>query len=249
MLKRGTIVGISLLCALTVAAVAAQGAGAAGFTAFTCAETGFQSGVERFADAHCKIPNGSTGPFKHTAFAGKTTATWTNGFTSAETSSATFAELKTTVAGVAVTLTAEEVEAMSTVENKEVIGEMFAHFVGAFTYSKVTVSPKTCVIPGGTLVTSELTGISTTTGLKVTPAAGEVFAEFELTGASCPEALKTKYKIVGSLVATLVGATATTTDSGTTQQGTLRLGSGSGPKVGLEGAVTLHGPLNAIVVT
>jgi hypothetical protein len=247
-----------MLCALVFSAFAAQSASAAGTTAFTCKKKAVEGGAG-FSKEHCKTTDAvSTGAkYEHVAIANgtKTDITGTNEKTNAETNATTITELHATLNGVKVTLNATGVHGEGTMENKEEEGEMVAHGTGRIHYTGVTLTPPfdaNCEVVSddashtpGTVTTEELTAKTVAGGLQFKPAAGEVFATFEIVtkaGAHaevCP-IIKT-YKVVGSVIGTIDGATTNFTAAGTTAQGTLRLESKEGPKAGLTGSLTISG--------
>jgi hypothetical protein len=253
MTGRRAIVGLCMLCALVFSAFAAQGASAAGTTAVTCKNTG--PGTGTFTKAHCKAVDAGVGEYSHVTFNPNTPTdiTGTNAKTNSTTTGPVVSELHSTVNGVKITLSATTVHGEGTMENKEEGGEMVAHGTGVITYTGVTVTPpfeETCEVVGGKVVTNELTAKTVPkasetlpTGLKFSPKTGEVFAEFSIvakTGKECAIS-KSPYKVAGSVIGTIDGATTNFTAAGTTAQTTLRLESSIGPKAGLEGSLTISG--------
>jgi hypothetical protein len=76
-------------------------------------------------------------------------------------------------------------------------------------------------------------------GLKFSPKEGTTFATFFVEG--CKEAFKAlegEFKVTGSLIGAVDGATTTTTEVGVTEQNTLKL---RNQKAGLSGTLTISG--------
>lgn len=251
MTRRRAIIGLCALCALLVSAFAAQGAVAAtkGTTLFTCSES---AAVKDFKTAHC-VPGESGTSFGHTAVPEKTATQFkaTNEKTDAETKGATPWILKTTLAGSATKTVATGAQIIGTLENaKEVSGEH--KIVGreiVLKFTGVTEELLGCVvtgIPGGPGVIETKPLVATTAGqgdaIKFTPEVGTAFTEYSLSkGAeTCPWA-EIKSPLVGSITCKISGATLSCTHEEMTAAGTFRCGSATGPKVGLEGKVTLTG--------
>ena len=161
------------------------------------------------------------------------------------------AKLKATIAGAAVTFTSSSATGSGTMENKvEVGGEHFAHGEGTIVFNEITVSTPKCFAytdeagakgAKGTVDTEKLTVTTKGQGsaLKLTPAAGEVFARFwvldankktSAEGGKCP--IASTYTITGSIKGVPDGATARMTHAESTAQGTLKLGTGA--KVGIK---------------
>ena len=95
---RRTIFGLCMLCALAFSAIAAQGASAAGQTAFTCVEN---AGEKDFTKAHCApadFVGSGKGTFGHVAFTGTTHARLSNEKTNATTTGPENGILKETIA-------------------------------------------------------------------------------------------------------------------------------------------------------
>jgi len=153
-----SIVGLSLLSALLLCAVAAQSAQAAwepatNLTAYTCVPGG--GGLD-FTDAHCdhQVTPG-TGSFGHEKIANgvKTEIETSNKQTASETTAAQPAVLKSTILGNAVTITCKKVEpdtnATSFIINEEPSAEKHnAHGTSAvnFTECNVEGNGKACSV-------------------------------------------------------------------------------------------------------
>jgi hypothetical protein len=175
-------------------------------------------GSVRFKDAHCKESTGSitVGEWVHestgTTPKPEMAATLTNITTGTARAPGFF---ESVVGGLNTIFEAKKVEGEGLDGNSEVGGEMYAEGLSeTIVFSEVTVTNRACeflgITPGtgvktlGTLKTQPIRG--TTKGqalgiIKFEPqTAGGKFAEFELTGASCPEALKGLYPVFGTFV-------------------------------------------------
>lgn len=228
--------GFCLLCALAIAAVAAQGAFAQ--EAFTCAAgTTGGTGVSKFKDAHCKEATtvGAQQKFVHKAFTGSTSITGNN-----ETTGLAFDPtlLSSVQAGVTLEIRSNQLAAFGTVQNSG--GN--ASGTGEGFFANVTVvapAGKGCEVVTGEVETEPLS--ATTAGLtnevKFTPASGTVLATFTVTNCSI-FALNHAYKLEGSVKGQTSGATTNFTKANTKAQGTLKL---SGQVAELEGTVTFQG--------
>jgi len=255
-----------MLCALVFSAFAAQSASAAlsGTTGFTCKLKAVEGGAG-FSKAHCKTADAvaSGAKYEHVAIANGTTTelTGTNELTPGE--GVKNSSLKTTVAGTAIELVATGVSGTGTMSNS-LVGE--EHIASGATNTSattgITYTGVTVTAPGGGVCTAEESSgvnpgmISTKPlkastagqgmGLKFEPASGTQFAEFFISGASCPAAVKGVQKVFGTVVTTSIdGATSNFTETQTTEQGTLRYGAATGPKAGLEGLLTLKTRANS----
>lgn len=235
-----TTVGICVLCAFALAGITTAPAAAVGARAYTC-EKLVPPEVGPFTDSHCT--NRSTGVYGHVsiAFGATTEYTGGNANTSAETTSAAPSFFHTTVTGVELELKATTVTTSGSMENKEVGGEAVAHGVGTITYEGITVVKPgggVCTVEGGKVVTKEVTAITVASGLKIQPKEGSTFAEFNIINGAgtCPEAVKGNYKVTGSIIGAINGATVNTTRAGSTEQSTLKT---RNKAAGLDGTVTL----------
>jgi hypothetical protein len=243
MIGRRAMIGLCMMCALIFSAIAAQGASAAsnGTTAFTCIESSEGVGV-KWSDAHCKTES-ATGKYRHVAVAenAETNVSVTNEVTSGVVSKPL---LESKQAGVAEQLTAGKVSCVGCVltnRKNESTGEHFVDATGKLKYTEVTVtkpSGKGCKVKGGEVTTKELTATTAGQGdaAKFTPVTPAIFAEFEIEGCST-EALNGLYKVEGSLIAEIAGATTKTTHAKVTEQGTLFVRE---QKAGLEGEITVN---------
>jgi len=244
-----------MLCALLVSAFAAQSASAiTGTTAFTCVKT--TADPNQFADPHCKeeVPTG--GEYKHSVVPQDTT-TSIRGNDSGPGAEAV-SKLKSTVGGLAVTLTAEELEGGPNSWMTNAVdpnGEHYTHGEGTIKYTGVTVSVAKCFVykdEGGVKGEKEKVDTeplkATTTGqgmgLKFEPKEGTVFARFWILDAAKKTSAEggecnigATYEVTGSVIGTPEGATVSFTHSGTTTQNTLKMGA----KAGIEGKLTIEG--------
>jgi len=228
--RRNSILGLCLLCALAVSAFAVPSTSAASSTtAVTCVAG---EGTNYFSDSHCKT--GGSG-YGHIAITEKTTINIYGGLS----------VLRSTQSGINVEIESTSLTGEGTMENVLEGGEHIAKGNGVITYHGVSVKApagKGCSVAGGQVVTTELSATTAGQGmgLKVTPTAGETFAEFEVTGCAGNEALKAlngTYKVTGSVIGTPEGATTVTTHAGTTAQGTLKT---RGQKSGIAGALEIE---------
>jgi hypothetical protein len=253
---RKAIVGLCMACALVFSAVAAQGAQAAGTTAFTC----IHSGTGTLWGEHCLASNpghGETSGWEHVAIANteETHAKLTNEKTTVGTAGAEPARLRTVVGGVAVELESTVVASLTgaTLQNGEEGGEMFSHGTGQITFSNVTVvEPAHCAVEGitapggpGMVTTTPLTATTKGQGmnLKFSPVTAPAFTEFKLvnnggTCAAANPAVKIDGTVLGQPDAT-GGATTTFNEEAITGTKELRFGSPTGPAAGLEGKITI----------
>jgi hypothetical protein len=265
MTARKAIFGLCAVCAMLFSAFAAQSAMAVSQTAVTCKSgSGTQiPGSNKFSDEHCKTVN-SGGSFYHEAFTEETTGELTNETTAGEREPG---RLKATVGGVEVIIKAKKIFAQGFLKNSKTAGgEMFATGLteksestpnGGILFTEVEVEEKPCTFtglnPGGTKTVGsvETFPIHASTEnepfgfVKFTPAEeGGKFAEFELSGEKCPEAIRGKYPVFGVVTAgPSEGATLNLVHNTITEQtGTkLRLKNATtGPIAGLAGKVTIR---------
>lgn len=197
MTRRGTVVGLSLLCALALCAIAASSAMAVqGTTAFKCVHVGKAA---TFEDEHCTEGSGVPGGegFVHQEIPEDEVldATATN----VVTGTAIPAKFKTTIAGVEVELQAKsfhsckETSIANVRDEKEqmVIG---GDYCGEFTKVTVTKPVEKCTVAGNAVKLSEgfyegrvlKGGEIEEMWFEFRPPQGEPFATFELLGAACP---------------------------------------------------------------
>jgi hypothetical protein len=254
---RTAIAGSCAACALLFAAFATQSAVAASQTAVTCATTGTQiAGTEKFADAHCKTKNGTTGPNYHVAFIEETEGELINETT--EGGREPFF-IKTTLGGVETVFEAKKVLGKGTINNGETGGEMYAEAnVSRIVFEEVTAN-RNCefigVNPGG----SETVGKMETQPIRVTtkgqasgvvrlePQAGSTakFGEYKLAGASCPEAFRGTYPFFGTVLSNASeGATIPISHSTVTGEPAPKLrikNAATGVVMGVAGVFTMRG--------
>jgi predicted RNA-binding Zn-ribbon protein involved in translation (DUF1610 family) len=249
---RRAIVGLCMLCALALSAIATQGAAATtkGTTAFTCKEGG--SGLQ-WTDAHCRTRG--LGPFGHVAIPENTTTKLkgSNAKTNSDTSGPTSWILKQTVAGVPLESEATTIDSEGSVTNKkDPSGEHYVEGSFSLIFTAVTVKApagKGCkVFTDTSEKTKGAEGVVdwnmkfTTTGqgdfLKFEPAEGAAFAKFWIECTTKVEALEGTWEITGSFKCPNSGATVECSHADITTQNTLK---GKGTKAGLEGKLTLEG--------
>ena len=246
--------GICMLCAFAASAIAAQGASAVtGTTLFTCKE-GTGTGTQ-FSKAHCKDADTSAGgKFGHFEVPENTTThlTATSENTNAETNGPSTSTLKMTVGGIGVEMTTSSIHATGSIKNlKDPNGEHYLEG-NEITVTFTNLTSPVCEIftdstPGvgekGVIHTLPLKLTSTEQGdsVKITPenAEGEFF-HFWLKNCGSPF-LEGTYKAIGSLTCKPDGATITCNHEEITAQGTFRLNSKAGPKLGISGTLTVLG--------
>ncbi|MGV1049128.1 MAG: hypothetical protein ACOYD4_11460 [Solirubrobacterales bacterium] len=248
MTGRRAVIGLCMLCALFISAVAAQGASAEGTTAYTCASVA--AGTGTFKGAHCKPSDAGTGAganWSHVSIANGTTTEIIGSDLATNGTTHTGAILKSTVAGSAIELVAKEVSGSGTMSNSQPGTEMIASGEGVIKYSGVTENLLGCKVTGkpggaGTVETKKLAASTAGVGmgLNFTPAeAGSPFAEFELT--ECIIGPLT-IKVFGSVLGVPDGATTNTVHNTVTAEKTLRLQNAkTGPLAGIEGTLTISG--------
>jgi hypothetical protein len=255
MIGRKSIIGLCMLCALAISALAAQSASAVltGTTGFTCKQV--KGGeTSEFGKGHCKKADTqhSTGGWNHVAIANDVTTELrgSNEKTPGEGKEPTV--LKTTVAGTEIILTATGVEGVNNprMHNHFQGEEHQATGEGKIRFTSVTVTnPAGCTVreaEGGTVgqvTTNQLKASTAGVGdaVKFEPNEGTSFASFFIEGGACPAIVKGKKEVFGSVISTSIdGATINYTHSNTTEQGTLRYGAATGPKAGISGLLTLE---------
>ena len=246
---RRAVIGLCMLCALVFSAVAAQSAAAAasGTTAYTCVEG--STSTAKFNSATCN-ETAAGGKFGHTAIAEKTT-TELSGIGVGSTT------LKGTHAGVKIALETSTIatapkefcgEHTAWMENNISGEEMFVTDELCLTYSNVeVVEPvgKKCEVLG---IAPSVLKMITTKLLKATtqgqgmfqqfePASSTVLAEFELINCTV-KSLNGVYKVEGSASGVPKGTMTQFSETETTTQGGLTLGSlpaGIGGELELKG--------------
>jgi hypothetical protein len=253
-----------MLCALAFSATAAQGASAAGQTAFTCvAGTGFSS-------EHC-VPGETGTSFGHVAISEETHARLSNEKTNATTTGPTNSVLKETIAATNLEFELTGVvEGFGHLKNEEVGGVMRASAesnagIGVTLNGVIVKAPanKGCKVfednggvkgAQGIVKTNPVKGHTTVVTDKengegaaeerhsviIEPAeAGKPFATFFIEcekGKGVPEELEGTWEITGTITCPTHGATISCNHNTVTEQNTLK---GKGKKAGLQGKATL----------
>lgn len=260
-MTRKSMVGICLLCAFVIGAVAAQSAIAipTGTTVFTCKKKAVKGGVG-FSKAHCKKEDAvsSEAEYEHVAVAENTTTTVT-GTTLNTKGEETPSFLESVQSGVAEQLESKLAHILPELNGqKSWVRNMKDPETGEHTvegevwvrYTKVAVTKpagKGCKVKGEEVTTNRLK--FSTKGqevevegkpemfVKFEPAVeGQPFAVFEVEGCSVV-ALNGKYEAIGSVKARADGTTLSLTHSDVTTQGTLKL---RGQKAGFESVTTIE---------
>ena len=253
--KRIVVLGLYAISAMLLGAFAAQSAMAVSQTANTCKSgAGTSTGIHKFSDAHCKTISDPSGTFYHEKFNEVTEGTTSNATTEGAKESGF---LKATIGGLETIIEAKTVSATGTIANGESGGEKFVELkTNTIKFTEVSVTNRSCTFTGvnpggsetvGSVETQPVKGSTAgqATGVvKFEPQAGSSakFAEFKLSGASCPEALVGTYPVFGVVLsnaaegATLpINHTTVTTETGQK----LRLKNATtGPLAGLAGKVT-----------
>jgi hypothetical protein len=265
MIKRRSIIGLCVLCACAFSAFAVQSAAAAsnGTTAFTCKAVTPAGGTAGFSKEHCKATDAvsSEAKFEHFAIPANTTTKITGGNTTTKNAEGVFetepAFLTSTQAGVKeklkATIVEKDPESAAWMENRQdpTTGEHYIIGEGNLTYTNVTVvepAEKGCKVKNERVTTQKLRATTKGQGdaIKFEPAPKieeekeipqTLFAEFEIEGCSVG-ALNGTYKVEGSLIAEVDGATIRTVESKITEQKTLKT---RGQTSGLEGVLTIRG--------
>jgi hypothetical protein len=264
MTGRRAIVGICMLCALIISAVAAQSAMAvSGTTAFTCVK----DPAGTLKGEHC-LTGGTGENYKHVEIAQDTTTEIevTNAKTVNETKEASSQIFKATIAGVPLELKATGVSGTGTLTNKKdaATGEHYVTGTVTYKYTGVTVAKpegKGCEVftdkgpgePHGTLGEVDVHADFTTTeqgdSIKFTPAAstgvGAPFATFNITCGGLVPALEGTWEVNGSITCkptAPTGATIHCVHNEVTTANTLKT---KGVKAGLEGTITVKGRANS----
>jgi hypothetical protein len=257
MTARRVIFGLCAICTTLLGAFTAQSALAVSQTAVTCATTGTQiAETEKFADAHCKTKNGTTGPNYHVAFAEETEGELINETT--EGGRKPFF-LEYIVGGLGFIFEAKKVLGKGTIKNGETGGEMFAEAkTNKLVFEEVAVTNRNCefigVNPGGseTVGKMETQPLAVSTKgqslgvVRIEPQAGSTskFAEFKLAGASCPVAFVGSYPVFGTVLSNAAeGATVPIVHNTVTSEPApkLRLNNPtSGVVMGMTGTLTVR---------
>ena len=234
--------GTAALFALVLSAFAVSSVSAAGLRTFTCVSNG---NGDLHGD-HC-LASGVESWHSHLSFGQnlRTTGTWDNANTAAETTAAQPAILKGTLSGVAAEIECTEVTGSGSFENKETTGgELYGHSTGVTTFKGCKMlKPAGCTI-AAELTTNNLT--TTTEGVQTAEAPHTVLVKpagetsfIEITTTKCTnEGLNQTYPVSGSFKAKANAGTVTSIHSDVTAQNTLKFG---GQKAGLSGALTMTG--------
>jgi hypothetical protein len=231
-----SLLGLSVI--LLTSSVVLDAPVAAAQEAFTCAAGG---GSRDFKDAHCKEKvTAGTGSFGHVAFTGSTSITASNESTGGSKVASFFKAIWSGVVGI---LRSTDVQVTGTFQNSA--GNVSGSIV--IQYNHVTVdspSGKGCEeeskagIPEQIVTeTLSVSNAGLTNEIKLSPAKGEVIAEFNILHCSIA-ALNHTYSITGSVKGQITGATINFTHENTTGQGTMFE---FGQKAGLEGTLTVKG--------
>jgi hypothetical protein len=256
MTGRSAVIGVWMLSALLISALAAQTAVAipTGTTAFTCKSVA--SGAQ-FSDAHCKTGVGGGAGYAHTEIAENTTTEI--GGNNQTTPGEKFVVMKfaATIAGAPFEIQATGVGVSGKITNMvdSATNEHTANGAAVFNLGGVTVTKpvdpncrvKTDKLPGKEVgaegeIDSRLLRTTTASqgdALKFEPNEGTVLASFWVDG--CGNALLNKtYDLTGSFKSTSIisGATVNFNHGEVTTQNTLKLG---GQKAGIDGTITLTG--------
>jgi hypothetical protein len=206
-----SIIGVAVLCALALSAIAASGA-SAGTTAFTCVET--EKGKGEFVNEHCSATSPGEKNWKHVPITESTGLTLNTIGTPPKLTGKLF--------GVEVELTSTGTKCVNCMaENKEVGGVMEVTGTGGqITFEKVKVvgMETKCVVVDAAepaeseaVITKPLKFTTTSSsGATLEPETGTLFAEFEIkarTGQTCN--VQGLVKVTGTAPATLSGSTLT----------------------------------------
>jgi hypothetical protein len=234
--RRRSIIGIVAVCMIAFGAFSAAGASAAQ-RGYTCAP---ESVINGWKEAHCVNFESGLQPFNKTLITAiGTKVTPTNAATAANTAAATTSKLKGTISGLETEVQCTELGGEGELTNaaESVSG------TGTINYSGCTVTKpagRECKVKGGAVTTNVLK--ATTAGqaentLKFSPNEGTEFAKVAIEGCTANKPPAAEYPVSGSLIASVSGATTTTTHTAITTQGTLTFG---GNAAGIEGALTLR---------
>jgi hypothetical protein len=261
MTGRRAIVGLCILCAFALSAIAAQGASAKGLRTFTCVST---APVKDFSTEHC-VPGQTGTSFGHESFTEDTPATSTNAKTDATTTGRTNWVLKETIAATNLELESTgAVESLGEARNEEVGGEWRAIYEtdenGTTINGVVVKAPagKGCKVFEDNEGTKGAEGVIKTKPLKtdativieagqevhsavVEPKApGSPFATFfvECEPGKVPAELEGTWQLTGKITCPLKGATTVCEHNTITSANTLK---GKGAKAGLSGKTTKAG--------
>ncbi|MGV1050488.1 MAG: hypothetical protein ACOYD4_18410 [Solirubrobacterales bacterium] len=250
---RRAIVGLCMLCALLLSAIAAQGASAAnGITAFTCSSS---ASVKDFKTEHC-VPGETGTAFGHVAITeGETThITLSSAKTNAATNGPTATTFKSTVAGSPIELVSENIDCKGGMRNLK-DGVTSEHYIEVHaltcTYSEVKEKNLGCTVTGlpeaeeggkEMIMTKPLKATTkggTEESIVLSPVEGTKLAEFELTGCVVGPL---KVPVFGTITCKASGATINCKHEEVTAKKTMRvLNATTGPLAGYEGKATVTG--------
>jgi hypothetical protein len=242
MIGHRAVICLAVLAALVVSAVSVAGASAAvtGTTAFTCvkSETGTQVGP------HCLAGTPTVAnAYTHVGFTTQTAGTATSANTKEETKASKASLLEVTLGGLKTEIECTEVHGESLMNNKTAGEEMYVHVTGSLLYTgcKLLKPQPTKCSSAAVISTEPLTGTSQGQGdgALIKPSSEKKepnFALIKIFGAECPVKNEVGYPVMGSVKATISGATVESVAATVTAQETLSVG---GQKAGLEGALTL----------
>lgn len=218
-----------------------------GTTAFTCKAASGGEGVHGFKDSDCKQEaTGTSVQYEHAEIpSAATTELSTSNLRSGGERASAF--LESVQSGILEKIVAGQVEGTGTLANSlDAGGEHYVSGEGKLEFGELEITrpaEKGCKVKGGAIVSKQLKATTTAQGMfvRAEPAAGTIFAEFEVEACSVT-ALNGLYKVEGSLKVPVTGATLTPTTEAVTAQGTLKT---RGQKSGFGTALTISGRANS----
>jgi hypothetical protein len=224
MSRRISIVGLAVLCAMALSAVAASGASAAGTTAFTCVA----GGGAHNTNADCQP--GSTGTSGHEAIAANTSTTLS-------LTQLGNAKLTGTLFAATVELEATGVECVECkAENKEVGGVMeVTGSGGRLRFTGVTVvGLPNCEVENKTVTTEPLKFTTTSAaGVTLEPVTGTLLSKLTIKEIAATCNVKGTFKVEGKAAGTLNGSVLSVNVTKASKELTLE-----GEKASLKGEAT-----------
>jgi hypothetical protein len=215
---RRAVIGLCMLCALLISAIGAQGASAAGTTAYTCKKVEPPSGAG-FSKAHCKAADAvaSNAAYAHVEIpAGEQTVTTvTNAGNGTNTETTVSQVLNGKILGVSVGITCTGVTGTGTQTNvantEEPKTSMRISGTSALNYTGCTTKVPNCTIKNpieaNTTVESTHTGVNEKEKGLTFKQVGEQFTKIVFQGESC--AIAGTYPVTGKAVGRVDGATIT----------------------------------------
>jgi hypothetical protein len=256
---RKTIVGLCLLCALGLSAVAAQGAMAAsnGTTLFTCLSK--SPGGAGFSKEHCRTEDAvfTGAKYEHAAFSEETTtrALYTSAKTNPETTGNTSTVFKETIAGVELELKAGLVTGEGSLTNKKdpTTGEHYFEGTALLQDHEVAVlkpAGKGCKVFTDETATKtkgaegaidwhiSFTSKGQGDRIRFEPSTGGAFTSYFVECTTKIPAIEGTWELTGAFTCPMNGATIECTHADTTAQNGLK---GKGSKAGYEGKLTVSG--------